>query len=147
MSKGPVVDDVERLLAIEDICALKARYFRCMDERDWDGLAATMAPDLAFEHPTIGRHASAAAALEAVKERLCSLAFTVHQGGMPEIDVHSSEQASGIWSLHSVVMPQGAAGGRPALIHGYGRYFDEYRRIDGEWRISGLRLVHLYKGP
>ena len=34
------MDTVERLDAIEAIKQLKARYFRCMDTKDWDGLRA-----------------------------------------------------------------------------------------------------------
>ena len=44
------MDAVERLAAIEDIRRLKARYFRCVDEKDWAQLAALFAPDAVFDH-------------------------------------------------------------------------------------------------
>ena len=44
-NKGATVDTVERLEAIEEIKQLKARYFRCMDTKDWDGFTMVFAPD------------------------------------------------------------------------------------------------------
>lgn len=131
----------EQLVEIEAIKQLKARYFRFMDVRDWDGLAATLAQDVDFDHPTIGRHHGAAAVMAALKQRLQSLVFTVHHGSMPEIVIQSATSASGIWSLHSCVMS--AATPRP--LQGYGRYFDTYERSANGWQIKSLRLVHLYK--
>src|SRR6185312_2545365 len=43
---GTIMDLAERLAAIEEIKALKARYFRCMDEKDWPGLQAVFTPDV-----------------------------------------------------------------------------------------------------
>ena len=43
------MDEVERLIAIEEIKHLKARYFRCMDTKDWDGLAGVFAPDAVMD--------------------------------------------------------------------------------------------------
>ena len=43
--EGATVDAVERLEAIEEIKQLKARYFRCMDTKDWDGFTTVFAPD------------------------------------------------------------------------------------------------------
>jgi hypothetical protein len=39
------VDTVERLEAVEEIKQLKARYFRCIDTKDWDGFTTVFAPD------------------------------------------------------------------------------------------------------
>ena len=136
----------EQLWEIEAIKQLKARYFRCMDLRDWDGLAETMTDDILFDHPTIGLHHTRDVAMAALKLRLGSLAFTSHHGCMPEILIESPTRASGIWSLHSCVVPlarPGEAARTP--LHGYGRYFDTYRFEQGQWRISNLRLEHLYK--
>jgi hypothetical protein len=131
---------------IECIKQLKARYFRFMDLRDWDNLSQTMSLDIVFEHPTIGLHRSRSSVLAALKFRLERLKFTSHHGTMSEIQIHSRTEASGIWSLHSSVIPKdGANKDSNSLIIGHGRYFDQYRNEDGQWRISALRLDHLYK--
>ena len=50
--KGSVaMDTAERLEAIEAIKQLKARYFRCMDEKDWDGQVAVFALDVEVTCP------------------------------------------------------------------------------------------------
>jgi SnoaL-like domain len=39
----------EQLLAIEAIKQLKARYFRCLDTKDWAGFLAVFAPDAVID--------------------------------------------------------------------------------------------------
>ena len=39
------MDEIERMTAIEDIRRLKARYFRCLDTKDWDGFRDVFASD------------------------------------------------------------------------------------------------------
>ena len=43
------MDAIERLDAVEQIKQLKARYFRCMDTKDWDGFAAVFGPDAVMD--------------------------------------------------------------------------------------------------
>lgn len=44
-----MIDALGRLLAIEEIRGVKARYFRCMDTKDWDGLRAVFCDDAEFD--------------------------------------------------------------------------------------------------
>ena len=44
-----VMDAAEQLLAIEEIKQLKARYFRCMDTKDWDGFGQVFAPNAVLD--------------------------------------------------------------------------------------------------
>lgn len=39
------MNTIDQLVAIEEIKALKARYFRCVDTKDWDGFGAVFATD------------------------------------------------------------------------------------------------------
>jgi hypothetical protein len=39
----------DHLLAIEQIKQLKARYFRCMDTKDWAGLRSVFCDDAVFD--------------------------------------------------------------------------------------------------
>lgn len=134
------MEEISRLSSIEQIRSTKARYFRALDERDWELFAGTLATDVVFEHPTIGRHRGRDATTTAVRDRIEALSFTAHHGSNAEVQVHSPDRASGIWSLHSAIR---VADG--PLRDGYGRYFDTFRPEDGSWRIATLRLVHLYK--
>ena len=86
------MDHTERLAAIEDIKALKARYFRCMDTKDWHGFAEQFAPDAVMDVSEDmggdldagiirGNHEISDFVRSAVGD-----VVTVHHGHMPEID-------------------------------------------------------------
>ena len=138
----PARAQLERLVAIDAIKTLKARYLRAMDTRDWPLLLGTLDAAVHFEHPTIGKFETAAATVDAIRKRLEALSITVHHCVMPEIEVTSGNEARGVWSLHSVII-------RPELptevVNGYGRYVETYIRRSGVWTISSLRLEHIHK--
>jgi hypothetical protein len=67
--------------------------------------------------------------------------MSVHHGHMPEIEVVDEENAHGIWAMHDIVEPSPGSG--YPLLTGYGHYTEEYRKIEGEWRIARLRLTRL----
>ena len=137
------MDAVAKLLAIEEIRQLKARYFRCMDTKDWAGLADVFAPDAVLDHrkaemdhTVTGAQAIAASIEGAVRE-----VTTVHHGHMSEIEILSATTARGIWAMEDKLWwPEGSP---IKTIHGYGHYHEEYRQVDGEWKISLNRLTRL----
>src|SRR6185437_11982100 len=90
-----IMDLNERLAAIEEIKALKARYFRCMDNKDWPGLQAVFAPDVVcdFRDSTGTRDESllthgAALYVKNLAPILQNI-VTTHHGHMPEIEIIS----------------------------------------------------------
>lgn len=137
----------ERLLAVEEIKQLKARYFRCMDTKDWDGFAQVFAPDAVLdvsgesavpEGEGIVRGNTTIA--EYVRSRVDPV-VTVHHGHMPEIEITSPTTASGVWSMEDMLWwPEGASIGS---MHGYGHYHETYEKLDGRWRITSCRLTRL----
>lgn len=140
------MSDVERLLAIEDIKRLKARYYRCMDTKDWACLEAVFAPDAQARflgsrdedpqsvQPLVGRAKVAGHIRQAVETRV-----TVHHGHMPEIEITSPTTGRGIWAMEDRL--QGPDGKN--LLTGYGHYHETYERIDGAWTIKTLLLTRL----
>lgn len=145
--------DVERLLAIEEIKSLKARYFRTMDTKDWDGLGTVFAPDSVFdfreatidpidnpddEGPTPVEGGEAIVA--AIRDALSSV-NSVHHGHMPEIEITSATTAKAVWPMEDVIRHLSAGEGRP--FKGYGHYHETYVRIDGAWRIKTSKLTRL----
>lgn len=138
--------DVERLLAIEAIKQLKARYYRCMDTKDWACLEAVFAPDAQARflgsrgedpqsvQPVVGRAKVAAYIRQAVETLV-----TVHHGHMPEIEITSPTTGRGIWAMEDRLQsPDGKN-----LLTGYGHYHETYERIDGAWTIKTLLLTRL----
>jgi hypothetical protein len=138
--------------AIEDIKQLKARYFYCLDHKDWDGWRrdvftpdASMDVQEASPTPYVG--------IEVILEFLIPLldgVRTIHHGHMPIIELTSPTTAKGIWAMEDVLFwPEGRGGnvhGASGRVHGYGHYHETYELTAGGWRIKSLRLTRLY-GP
>jgi hypothetical protein len=143
------MNDLERLVAIEEIKQLKARYFRFMDTKDWAGLETVFAPNAEFDMRSEAHDRSRAA--EAVVTGAPGIAafmrnavhdlVTVHHGHMPEIEITSPTTARGIWAMEDLLRwPKGAA---TSTLHGFGHYHETYERVDGRWLIRSSRLTRL----
>ena len=143
------MDTVERLEAIEEIKQLKARYFRCMDMKDWDGFAAVFAPDARMDVSgelsddvadgigvTTGDREITAFVRESIED-----VTTVHHGHTPEIDVTSPTTAAGVWAMEDHLWwPERS----PIMsMHGYGHYHETYEKTQGRWRIKSTTLTRL----
>ena len=131
---------------VEAIKNLKARYYRCMDTKQWDGwnevfaVDATLdtreeAPDLDI---VVGREniiAFVSGVLEGVT--------TCHHGHMPEIELTSETSATGIWAMEDHLW---VSEGNPLpyrSLHGYGHYHETYEKVDGRWYIKTLKLTRI----
>ena len=135
-------DQIERLLAIEAITKLKARYFRSMDTKDWTGFANVFAPDAVMDmQEEAGAIVEGAEGIANFVSGSVDDVVTVHHGHMPEITIESETEATGIWAMEdSLEWPPGSA---IVSMHGFGHYHERYVRLDGEWRIAHLRLTRL----
>jgi hypothetical protein len=136
-----------RLLAIEEIKQLKARYFRYMDTRQWSELASVFARDAHLD--TDGFAADGRDGIVAFLQRVLRDARTVHHGHMPEITITSATTAHGIWAMFDYVEfvtsdPNETA---PRGLFGYGHYEEDYVVEDQAWRIAKLRLTRLRVDP
>jgi hypothetical protein len=139
------VDAAERLFAIEQIKQLKARYFRTMDTKDWDGFASVFAPDAVLDvtgesNAGEGIMRGNTAIAQYVRGHVDPVT-TVHHGHMPEIDITSPTTATGIWSMEDML--RWPAGSPITEMHGYGHYHERYELIDGGWRIASCTLTRL----
>ncbi|WP_371800225.1 nuclear transport factor 2 family protein [Streptomyces sp. NBC_01707] len=126
---------VQRLVDIEDIRQLKARYFRSIDSKQWSKLAT-----LFTAHPTIDVGAKYSSGKELAEKTAALLgdAPSAHQGFLPEIKVNGN-RASAIWAMEDYVsFPAGSS--YKSGFHGYGEYHDTYKRINGHWYIDSTVL-------
>lgn len=141
-------EDAGRLGAIEEIKALKARYFRTMDTKDWDGFADVFTAHAAMD---MSEELSAGPDRDpVVRGRDQIVAFvrgaidpvtTVHHGHMPEIEFTSATTATGIWAMEDMLRwPDGAP---IRTLHGFGHYHERYEHVDGRWLIAATRLTRL----
>jgi hypothetical protein len=139
------MDAAEQLLAIEEIKQLKARYFRSMDTKDWDGFARVFAPNAVLDVTgETGTDEGIVRGNELIAEYVrghVDPVTTVHHGHMPEIEITSSTEANGIWSMEDMLRwPEGSP---IASMHGYGHYHETYEKIDDQWRIASCKLTRL----
>jgi SnoaL-like domain len=138
---------VRELQDREAIRELKARYFRFLDAQDWQGFRQCFADDAWFD--VQGReliHGADPFVVEA--QNVLGEAQTLHHGHMPEITIDSATEAHGLWMLADYLeWPSEPGSGERRGMKGYWRYEEEYRKIDGAWKIATLRLRPLRIDP
>jgi hypothetical protein len=143
------MDDTERLAAIEEIKALKARYFRCMDMKDWAGLEAVFAPDLLADFRDSTGTRDESLLTRGAEPYIRNLApileniTTTHHGHMPEIEITSPTTATGIWAMEDLLWVQDGAPVPYKTLRGFGHYHETYEKLDGAWKIKTTRLTRL----
>ncbi len=125
---------------LEAIRQLKARYFRTMDTKDWDGMRQVFTADVVMDTTESGGGIVTGADefLVFLREALDG-ATTVHQGHTPEIELTSDTTATGIWALNDIVVwPNGMR------LDGYGHYHETYVKGPDGWQISSSKLTRLH---
>jgi len=143
------MDETDRLAAIAAIQALKARYFRTLDTKDWAAHEAVFAPDLVADMreaaPAYDEKALTHGAAAYVRNLapLLEDVVTVHHGHTPEIEVLSDDSARGIWAMEDKLWVGEGAVLPFRLLHGYGHYHETYVKREGAWRIATIRLTRL----
>jgi len=141
-------DDIMRRLEalenIESIKQVKARYFRFVDEKKYEELAALFAPEAKVETDGVTWD-SVTAMPDAIRD-LVGAAPSVHHGHMPEIQITGPDTASGIWAMEDL-LPFPAGKDAPEGHNGYGQYRDTFRKVNGHWLIDTLVLTRFRMDP
>jgi hypothetical protein len=148
------LNDLEKLVAIDDICRVKAAYFRCMDTKNWEGLNDLFTEDALFdvrgalEMPKPEEAYASEAVITGRKAIVTHLStalapiYTVHHGNTPEIEILSPTEAKGVWAMSDLLVPKN---GKPfRRFQGHGQYHEKYQRQGDRWRISSLVLRRFY---
>ena len=141
------MDDLQRLVAIEDIRQLKARYWRGVDRKDavllrsvfTDDATIDLRADMRFDDPL----AKTTPSPDVFAQRcLASLAGfdTAHHGHTAEITFRGDSEADGVWPMEDNLW----ATDDSVHVQGFGYYFDRYRRTADGWRISASMLKRLH---
>ncbi|SIO67044.1 SnoaL-like domain-containing protein [Bradyrhizobium erythrophlei] len=147
VSRENLPEGLERLLTIEEIQRLKARYCRYIDTKQWDKLNALFVPHARFDGlGSVPPGADVTAFVNGVSTRLQE-AVSIHHCHMPDIVLTGPESARGVWAMMDYLQwPSGfspkEAPGQSGFV-GYGHYEEEYTKVEGRWLISFLRLTRL----
>ena len=140
---------IEQLLAIEAIKHTKARYFRCLDTKDWLGFADVFAPDAQMDMREETRDENNLITGNGNIARYVSHAVdgvvSVHHGHMPEIEFTSDTSAKVIWAMEDKLWKSaGSTSPLPvSFLHGYGHYRETYRLVGDKWLIQTVKLTRL----
>lgn len=135
----------ERLDAIEQIKALKARYLRYVDTKQWDAFQELFTSDAPLEIAEARPEPFTPADLTELLRAHYGQCVTVHHGHMPEIDLHGPDTATGIWAMEDKRFFEASDPSAPfASALGAGHYHETYVRTPQGWRIASLRLTRLY---
>jgi hypothetical protein len=148
-----MIKDAEWL--VEEIKLLKARYFRFLDTKDYDGLDTIFTDDAVIDvrgsttasndtKPSVGGlDDGLMTGLGLKKFFRSSIAdlVTVHHGHMPEITLLSERTATGIWAMEDRIWFKPGSPSR--VMHGWGHYHEAYVRTERTWRISAMRISRI----
>jgi hypothetical protein len=141
----------EQLVDLEDIRRLKARYCRYIDTKQWDLLGTLFADDVRFDGFGAAPNGSGKDAfLKGVQARLKD-AFSLHHCHTPDIVFIDHDTARGVWTMEDYLeWPQPI--GLPDFpnargMQGFGHYEEEYRRVNGIWKMRHLRLRRMRMFP
>ncbi|RJG01357.1 nuclear transport factor 2 family protein [Noviherbaspirillum sedimenti] len=140
-----MMDAQEKLLAIECIRNLKARYFRFVDTKQWKELRSLFDDDAtiffleAFDSP------------KPVDEAMTFIidvldkTVSIHSGYMPEIEIIDDRNARAIWPMQDQLYWSSAADNPFGIseMTGAGHYHETYRCNGGKWQIATLKLTRL----
>lgn len=126
-----IAAQVQEIRDLEAIKKLKARYFRCVDDHDWDAWRDLLSEDYRLETETgvlEGRDEIVSFVSAALND-----ASTIHQVFAPDITITGTDTASGIWAYEDrIEFPTDAA---PVVLHGFGYLHEEYVRVDSSWLV------------
>lgn len=128
--------------ALEEIRLLKARYFRYMDQQQWDEWQDLFTVDVHADFSQDGGVHDGAAVFRSHVEAALEGATSIHHGHMGELEITGPDTARGVWSMEDhIEFPEGSSRQR---LWGTGWYTEQYRRgEDGKWRIAELVLRRL----
>lgn len=135
--------DLDGLIAVHEITTLKHRYMRALDQKEWAELEACLTDDATASYGggayELGTRAEIMTFLRDVMGRTSLLSS--HRATQPEIELVSSQEATGTWALQDVVIDLEHG----VTIAGAAFYSDRYRRTGQGWRISHTGYKRTYE--
>jgi len=142
------MNDLERLVAIEDIKQLKARYYRFLDTKQWDDFETVFTEDAVMDVRNPDRIVETDEGLyrgnrviRQFAERALGNGTSTDRAFLPEITVTSATEASGIWAQEDrLTWPPGNVN---TALEGFGYEYETYEKIGDAWRIKSTRLTRV----
>lgn len=133
---------ITRLVDIEAIKQMKARYCFYIDAGQWDELDKLWTEDAVCDYGFFGSFSGRRAIMDNFFRGLVANAstFNAHMLHNPVIDV-KNDTADGSWyvTAHTTVNNR--------ALWAMGKYTDKYVKIQGDWKIAALAVEFKYYTP
>ena len=126
---------------IEAIKKVKYKYFRCLDSKLWDEMKECFTEDATTDYRS---GTWTFQGVDAIVEFLSTSLVhqnSVHQGHHPEIEITGDTTATGVWSFNDYVINRK----RHRSLKGAGFYYDEYVKVDGQWKMKLTGYVRTFE--
>jgi hypothetical protein len=135
---------INELRDIEALKTLKSRYCHLVDARRWDELAELWTEDATCDYGFFGAYEGRDEIVYKFFGEIVESAssFMVHMVHNPLIEL-AGDSAKGTWYLTAQTTNQPS--NRAVWVMGL--YRDEFKRVDGSWKISSLKFEFQYFTP
>jgi hypothetical protein len=128
------------------ISAVKAKFCRTLDTKDWAGFAECLTEDYELDTSPSGGALTRGrdAVLDMLRASLTGAA-TAHHVHSPEMSVNG-DTADVVWAMQDRVVfaPEQAKQFGFAGLTGFGHYHERYVRKNGTWRLSRQKATRLH---
>ena len=137
-----------RLEDLEGIRQARIAYSHFWDAGDVEGTASIFTDDAVIETRYGDKPYAAGGAIgkDAIREFYARHAKgrgqALHIVTNPLIEFTGPDSAKGVWILTDVAIGQAGPGRPPQIL--YGRYTDQYRKVDGKWKIQRMEVDVLW---
>jgi bile-acid 7alpha-dehydratase len=137
--------EIQKINDIEEIKALKGKYFRCLDGKLWDELETTLSPNIVTSYSDGKLVFKSPKEVTGYLRKVMPIEeISMHMGHTPEITIESDTIAVGKWYLEDkLIFTDGKYKG--AGVNGGAFYTDKYEKIDGKWYILETGYVRIYE--
>jgi hypothetical protein len=140
------LDGLERLLAIEDIKLLRAKYCRSIDSHTFDRLHDVLTEDFVLDMSPTGKVLRSEVPVIAGRDTVIGmmhkafapLKLLLHIVTIPEIEFQDAAHATGVWRQETLIKENRPD--LPGLGLAYATVFDTYRKEPEGWRIASVRV-------
>ncbi len=138
MTDSELLQRLEALEAHQAIIELKSRYLACCDGKDPAGFRACFSDGTVdIDYGSLGQFDNADALTSIFQDIAChEHMLEWHHASNPQIQLEGPDTARGCWSLHYQLINSQ----EQSLTQLGGEYQDQYRRIDGQWKIVATRF-------
>ncbi len=142
MTELTLEERIGRLEAIEEIRALKAKYCRFVDSKDWDAFASLFTDDLVIDFGESTSHPRSKDEFVASAARHFEKNLSVHQVHNGEVELLDATHARAIWPMYDLV-EKTSKDSEYGSHTGWGHYTEEYRKEGGRWLCCRTQLTRI----